>query len=176
MKGFYFFLLFTLTLNNAHSQHCPFDGSTAIVIQLKHKTGKPVVNPAFTITLNENPNANADSCTYAAGELRLPFGTIKTSWINKYEGVWVERATEKLKECNFKSEQGYLSVLLNQAQASCMIKNGNDFIYQERNFSILIEGANGSKQSIAVPADSKYKLCTASGKWTRIKPIIVVID
>lgn len=171
------FLLVLIAISKTMlAQHCPFDGSTVILIQVKNKAGKPVVSPAFTFTLIENPNALADSCTYAPGQLALPFAGIKDSWINRYEGLWVKRATERLKECNFNNKPGYMSVVLNQAQESCMVKNGNDFDFRERMFTIQVKQGNDIKQTILVPVDRKYALCTAAGKWSRIKPITIIIE
>ncbi len=176
MKTLCLLLLLTIGLTKGNAQHCPFDGSTVILIQVKNKKGKPVVNPSFTITLTETPNAIADSCTYAAGQLQIPFSSIEKSWVNKYQGAWVNNTKQKLKDCNFKTTDGYMAVVLNQAQASCMAKNGNNFTYTERDFVITVEQPKGETQIIAVPASSKYALCTASGKWTRIKPIEIIVE
>lgn len=138
--------------------------------------GKPVVNPALTITLNENPNAAADSCTYASGLLQVAFTSIEKGWIERYANSWKNTATYLLKETDIKTEQGYRAVVLSQAQADCMIKNGNDFIYRERTYTIQVSRANEILQTITVQPDRKYKLCTGAGKWSRIKPVAIIIE
>lgn len=158
------------------AQHCPFDGSTVILIQVKNKAGKPVANPALTITLIENPNDAADSCTYAPGLQQVTFASIEKSWIEKYGNSWKNTATHLLKATDIKTKQGYMAVVLNQAQASCMIKNGNDFKYRERTYTIQISRGNNIQQTIEVQPDQKYKLCTGVGKWSRIKPIAIIIQ
>ena len=65
---------------------------------------------------------------------------------------------------------GFYALTLNQAEESCMIKNNNDFTYRKREFAITYQ-KDGSKQTIKVPEDRIYSLCTDAGKWTRIVPI-----
>lgn len=176
MKVFCLLLLLMPGLMKAYAQHCPFDGGEVIVVRLKDKTGKPVNDSSFRITLVENHNSYADSCTYASGLLQVAFTSIEKGWIERYANSWKNTATHLLKETDIKTEQGYRAVVLNQAQADCMIKNGNDFIYRERNYTIQVSRANDILQTIAVQPDRKYKLCTSAGKWSRIKPIAIIIE
>lgn len=135
-----------------------------------------MANPALTITLIENPNDAADSCTYAPGLQQVAFASIEKNWIEKYGNSWKNTATHLLKATDIKTKQGYMAVVLNQAQANCMIKNGNDFIYQERTYTIQVNRGNDILQTITVEPDRKYKLCTGAGKWSRIKPIVLIIE
>lgn len=176
MKTLCLLLLLTIGASKTYAQHCPFDGGTVILIQLKNKAGKPVNDSLVQISLSETANPNADSCTYAAGLLQLPFTSIEKGWIGKYGNSWKNNAIHLLKDSKFKTEQGYRAVVINQAQTNCMIKNGNDFIYMERNYTIDVVHTNGTKESIVVPAKRKYALCTGSGKWSRIEAMEVVIE
>ncbi len=176
MKTLCLLLLLTIGLTKGNAQHCPFDGGTVVLIQLKNKSGKPVNDSLVQINLSETANPYADSCTYATGLLNLPFATIEKGWIEKYGNSWKNTAIHLLKECKFKTKQGYRAVVINQAQTNCMIKNGNDFIYRERNYTIEVVQMNGAKQRIVVPANRKYALCKGSGKWSRIQPIEIIVE
>lgn len=176
MHLIYCLLLLTGISKNTVAQHCPFDGSTVVVIQVKNKAGKPVITPALAITLIENSNDAADSCTYATGLQQVAFTSIEKSWIEKYGNSWKNTATHLLKATDIKTKQGYMAVVLNQAQANCMIKNGNDFNYRERTFTIQVSRGNDIQQTIEVLPDQKYKLCTGVGEWSRIKPIAIIIE
>lgn len=175
MKNFGLLLWLTIISGKTHAQHCPFDGASVIVIQLKNKAGRPVNDSLIKISLTEMPNNYADSCTYATGLLSLPFTAIEKGWMEKYGTGWKNSATHLLKATGFTSVKGYRVVVLNQAQSNCMIKDGNDFIYRERNYNIEVVQSTGNKQSIPVPADRIYKLCTASGKWSRIQAIEIIV-
>jgi len=160
-------LLFTEWLA---AQHCPFDGGYIVVIKLTDANGN--INTRFdsTFFLTEIPNPLADSCTYAEGQLNRPFDRPEKNLVKKYEGAWEERATLYLEECSF-NQPGYLVVVLNMAQRQCMINRNNEFIYAYRHFEIRQKTNSGTKLLAAVPVDKIYPLCTANGKWSRIKAI-----
>lgn len=156
------------------AQHCPFDGSNAIIILVKDKTGKILANPSVSISLSEIDNPIADSCAYAKGLLDIHFGTIEESLIKKYAGSWEMWAVDRIKECSFNSP-GYFTVVLGQAEISCMIDNANEWQYIQRHYEIRIKDGDVVKQVVPTTDKDFYKLCTTAGSWTRIKPIEITI-
>ena len=167
-----FIFIILLSTCKAIAQHCPFDGSSMIVIKLIDKKGKPISSLKDTIILAEIHNPKADSCSYAKGLLSIPFEDLNNALINKYDNAWVSWAKKYSANCSF-MKAGHFAVVLNQAQESCMIENG--YSYQKRIFEIRIK--IGDKTTVVnVPEEEIYHLCTNNGPWTRIKPIEVVLD
>lgn len=173
-KQYFAALLFLICIKQSAAQHCPFDGSSIVVIKLTDSSGNPITKPGSAIFLTEKPNTLADSCTYATGQLNLAFGNPENNLIKKYEGTWEERASLYLTECSF-NQPGYYVVVLNQAQRSCMVERNNQFSYIKRQFEIRQKKADGNVMLTDVPADHIYSLCTSSGSWTRIKPIDIIL-
>lgn len=167
-------LLFLILIKQSAAQHCPFDGSSIVVIKLSDSIGNPIIKPGSALFLTEKPNALADSCTYATGQLNLSFGSPENNLIKKYPGSWEERAALYLKECSF-NQPGYYVVVLNQAQRSCMVDRNNQFSYIKRQFEIRQKTVEGNILLTDVPADRIYSLCTSSGSWTRILSIDIIL-
>lgn len=168
MKKFFIFFAAIFFFGNVISaQHCPFDGSAMIVIKVTDKNGKPVTDLKSSILLYEMDNPRADSCTYAAGRLSVPFKEPKQSLIEKYNNTWKSWATRYSSDCSF-MEPGHYAVVLNQAQAHCMLKNETWFTYVERNFEIRLQKADSVKTLANVSRENIYSLCTSAGKWSRI--------
>lgn len=167
-------LLLLLSFNQTSAQHCPFDGSSIVVIKLTDHNGSPITEPPTSLFLTEITNPLADSCTYAEGQLRLKFGNIESNLIKKYTGTWEERASLYLQECSF-NQPGYYVVVLNQAQRSCMVNRNQQFSYIKRQFEIRQKNGEGDVLLTDVPADRIYSLCTSSGSWTRINAVEVEI-
>lgn len=167
-------LLCLICIKQTAAQHCPFDGSSIVVIKLTDSTVNPITKTGTTIYLTEKPNALADSCTYATGQLNLAFGSPEINLIKKYTGTWEERAALYLTECIF-NRPGYYVVVLNQAQRSCMVDRNNQFSYIKRQFEIRQKNGEGYVLLTDVPADRIYSLCTSSGTWTRIQAIEIIL-
>lgn len=166
-------LLFLSILTGSYAQHCPFDGSAAVVIRDLSKQ-YPGSDQRLAFILVETDTAKADSCTYAAGALHLPFGTIDEELIKKYNGGWESRAALYVKETAF-NEKGYWVVVLNQAQTYCMLKRGNDFDFKTRHFEIQVKRGGQLIKTIPVLPESIYQLCTSAGKWSRIVPVEIAL-
>ena len=160
-------LLFATQLS---AQHCPFDGGHIVVIKLTDAHGNVITLPDSTLFLTEIPNPLTDSCTYAEGQLNRPFDRPEKNLVKKYQGSWEYRAALYLEDCVFK-EPGYFVVVLNQAQRRCIVERNNEFTYLDRHFEIRQQTKNGTKLLATVPMDKIYPLCTANGKWSRIKAI-----
>ena len=160
-------LLFATQLS---AQHCPFDGGHIVVIKLTDAHGNVITLPDSTLFLTEIPNPLADSCTYAEGQLNRPFDRPEKNLVKKYQGSWEYRAALYLEDCVFK-EPGYFVVVLNQAQRRCIVERNNEFTYLDRHFEIRQQTKSGTKLLATVPMDKIYPLCTANGKWSRIKAI-----
>jgi hypothetical protein len=158
-----------LFFSATRAQHCPYDGSYMIVAYLIDKDGNPSSSPAGLL-LREKINPKADSCTYAPGQLMIPFKDASDSLLNKYNGFWKESARVRSKGADF-MKKGYYVVVLNMSQHTCMVKQGPDFTYIPRQFSIEINGAGTD-----VTKESIYPLCTSAGDWKRIHAITVMTE
>lgn len=174
-KSFFFFMVLCFCRNALSAQHCPFDGSAMIVIKVIDKNGHPITDLKSAILLYEIDNPRADSCTYAQGRLSVPFREPKQSLIEKYNNTWKSWATRYSGDCSF-MEPGHYAVVLNQAQAHCMLKNETWFTYVERNFEIRLQKADSLKVLASVSRENIYSLCTSAGKWSRIAPLEIKLD
>ena len=166
-----FISAFNLT---ATAQHCPFDGSSLIVVHLTDGAKQPILSPG-NLTLQEVENPQADTCSYAKGLLTKPFWSVDTALKGEfsYSSYYENWQTRYCKGCTFFGD-GYYAVKLNQAESTCMMKDSeNGFTYKERKFEISYGNGNKSWQA-KVPANSIYSLCTGVGKWSRIIPIKMV--
>ena len=174
MPGRVFLLSILLagSLTEGRAQHCPFDGSSAIVVQLQNNQGTAVDSTAATIWLVEKTNPLADSCTYATGQLQLSFGKIGPSLVHRYEGAWVSWAEDRLSSCAF-NNSSHRVLVLNMAQSRCMVKNGSEFRYLAREFEIRV--MRDDKILAILPVNEKdiYPLCTGAGPWDRIQPMLL---
>lgn len=168
-------LIALICLKPLSAQHCPFDGGSIVVIKLTDSLGHPITSLKEPLLLTETANPLADSCTYAAGQLSILFGSPLEKLVKKYSGSWEDRATRYLEECSF-NQPGYYVVVLNQAQHSCMVERNNQFNYFKRQFEIRQKKPEGNIPLTAVPADRIYSLCTSAGSWTRIQPINLILS
>jgi hypothetical protein len=144
------------------AQHCPFDGTSIVLIKVPNKTGKT------DFILKEVNNPKADSCTYAAGLLEEMFQPIDSFYA---ENQWIRTYEKRYKMQKIKSK-GNLYVKLNQATADCMIKNGNNYTYIKRHFIITFKNKKTNKiEQMDVPESKVFKMCTTSGSWDRFEAI-----
>lgn len=171
IKPAIFILIFTFFASSAFAQHCPFDGGHLIAVHLMDANGKPIPIIAKNLTLVEINNPEADSCSYAKGILEKDFVPVRQELETRYERYWENWGKSNYTDWILLNE-GYYSVILNQAEESCMIKKDGGFKYRTREFEIRLEGL-GLSQKIEVKKENIYGLCTNGGSWTRIKPIEV---
>ena len=173
MKNLFLAVLIILGFSiYANAQHCPFDGSYMVLIKLTNNKEKPIAKLKDSIFLKEINNPNPEKCSFADEQLKIPFGTIKNSLFNKYEGSWQSWSKRISKECSF-LKKGYYAVVLNQAQNQCMMKqkNSNDYQYVQTVFEITIKQNGIEKKLASVSNNDVYSLCTGSGSWQRINAI-----
>jgi hypothetical protein len=170
MKTLIFLLGMVLVFQpGVNAQHCPFDGSSMIVIHVTDKEGKSTAIKGSVITLHEIDNPRADSCTYAKGILHIPFEKAEVALLKKYNNSWSSWSLERSKGCAF-LDPGYYVTVLNMSQADCMIKDQGGFKYSKRRFEIRwVE--KDEIIAVPVPVDRIYSLCTDAGSWKRIEAI-----
>lgn len=156
------------------AQHCPFDGSSAVIIRLPNIKGSLDTDSSLTIFLVETDTLLADSCTYAKGALKIKFRSINEALVKKYPNTWEYRAEKYVAEAPF-NQSGLLTVVLNQAQASCMLKRNNEFNYVKRKFELRVVKDGRLIHQLPVPPEKIFSLCSSSGPWTRIQPIEIVL-
>ncbi|HQU84535.1 MAG TPA: hypothetical protein PKY59_15465 [Pyrinomonadaceae bacterium] len=166
------FFLFSLSffVVNTVAQHCPFDGSRMIVVELTDAKNNPITDAFDKLTLQEIDNPQADSCTYSEGLIAKTLSRAMNAFSDLYG---IKNSPEILQkycaDCSFLID-GFYAVKLNQSENSCMIKKDNDFNYKQRTFEIIYENGE-TKKSVKVSKDDIYSLCTGNGKWSRIVPI-----
>lgn len=156
----------------AKAQHCPFDGAAAVIIRLPDHQGSLQPDTTLSYFLAETDTLLADSCTYAQGALHIAFRSIDDALVKKYPNTWEYRAGLYVKETPF-NQPGLLAVVLNQAEASCMLDRNGNYTYIKRKFEIQVFKGQQLLRQITVPKEKIYSLCTSSGAWTRIQPIIL---
>lgn len=157
------------------AQHCPFDGSTVIVIKVVDKKGRPVTKLKQPFQLVEVDNPEADSCSFSAGLFQKDFLPSKKGIMNRYPGSW-ETWSQRFKDCSLFGS-GCYALVLSMAEDKCMISQGNDYRYRLRNYMIrYTTRKNKTVQEIPVTEGNRYSLCTGAGSWCRIKPVTIVIE
>lgn len=163
-----------LTLWSLHepvaAQHCPFDGAAAVIIRLPLTQENLSADTSVRFFLVETDTLLADSCTYAKGALHIRFRSIDDALVKKYPNSWEYRAELYTKEAPF-NQPGLLAVVLNQAEASCMLNRNNQFTYIKRKFGLQVFKDQQLIRQIPVPMEKIYSLCTSAGSWSRIQPI-----
>lgn len=173
-KWFPVFLTAILLGPSLRAQHCPFDGSSAVIIRLPDIQGSLDKDSSLAIFLVETDTLLADSCTYAEGALKIKFRSINDALVKKYPNTWEYRAGKYVLEAPF-NQSGLLTVVLNQAQASCMLKRNNEFNYVKRKFELHVVKDGRIIQQLPVPPEKIFSLCTSAGPWTRIQPVEIVL-
>lgn len=165
--GFFCLSFFAVSIN---AQHCPFDGSHMIVVELTDSKNNPVTDAFGKLTLQEINNEQADSCTYSEGLINKTLSRAMNEFSDLY-GIKnsVETLQRYCADCSFLTD-GFYAVKLNQAENSCMIKKDGDFTYKQRIFEIIYENGE-TKKTAKVSKNDIYSLCTGNGKWSRIVPI-----
>lgn len=121
----------------AKAQHCPFDGSSAVIIRLPDSLHQVPADTSLSFFLVETDTLLADSCTYAKGALKIRFRSIEEAVVKKYPDTWEYRAGLYVKEAPF-NQTGLLAVVLNQAERSCMLNRNNQFTYLKRKFELQV--------------------------------------
>lgn len=175
MKPIILCCLILCTVVATQAQHCPFDGSTVVVIKVVNKKGKPVTRLTKPFQLVEVDNPEADSCSFSQGLLNKNFAEARTAVMDRYPGSWKSWA-EKYKDCPM-FKPGCYAIVLSMDQDDCMIKQGNDYRYRERKFEIRYDGKLlKAKLRKPLPEQSRYSLCTDGGSWCRIKPMEIVVE
>jgi hypothetical protein len=168
------FCFLLLPLNN-FAQHCPFDGTYAVVIELVDSKDKHVADITDGLVLQEVDNDRPQLCTFAPELLTIEFKPAKKAF---YELRDPERFPDTVKrycpDCKF-LEDGFYSAKLTQATETCMMKTeSNDYNYKKRKFEVQFTH-NGETHKVTVPKDQVYSLCTARGRWERIQPIKIKV-
>lgn len=167
--------IFASSVGNVNAQHCPFDGSHIIVVELTDSKNNPVTDAFGKLTLQEINNEQADSCTYSEGLINKTLSRAMNEFSDLY-GIKnsVETLQRYCADCSFLTD-GFYAVKLNQAEDSCMIKKGNDFNYKQRTFEIIYENGE-TKKTAKVSKNDIYSLCIGNGKWSRIVPIKIKLN
>lgn len=174
MKRVFLFFFIAVFSATGFAQHCPFDGSTMLVVKLTDSKGDPVTSMRDSLFLAEVDNPKPDSCSFAKGILILPFKNLREGLLNKYEGAWKNWALRLSAGSEFMNP-GHFAVVLNQAEHNCMITDKDDYRYIQRKFIIEIKQDNVVRPLAEVPSENFYSLCTNAGLWTRIKSMEIII-
>jgi hypothetical protein len=156
---------------NVFSQHCPFDGGSMIVVQLTDAEDKPLFGSAADLTLSEVDNPEADSCSFTKGLLSRAFLPPVDAFMQRYARHGSENFRTYCEDCAFNAD-GFYAVIIGQSEQSCMIKKDDDtdYRYVKRKFEIRYKRDN-VEQTVAVPPNKIFSMCTGAGKWSRFEPI-----
>ncbi|MEZ5308260.1 MAG: hypothetical protein R2684_14035 [Pyrinomonadaceae bacterium] len=163
------------------AQHCPFDGSEAVVIHVTDSTGTPISNLEGKIRLVELGKASQPAEEVETAQKET--GTAKPfnpklfsepydafSWSgNKLE----KRATfERLcADCVYDGV-GYYAARMTFSDKYVDLKT-RDFKVRDLAVEIAVDG---DVIQTPIAATDIYSLCTGTGKWSRIVPVEIVIN
>jgi hypothetical protein len=170
MKTTHFLLLITTFLFSIknHAQHCPFDGTSIILIKIKGKK-----EGISNLILQEKKNPKADSCSFATGLISRIFQPIDSLYADNH---WVKNYELKYKTSPMSSKGDYY-VTLNMANVDCMIPKGNEYTYLKRHFVVTYQDKKTGKiVELDVPDKKIYSLCSSYGSWERIKGIVIKVN
>lgn len=162
-------LMFALTLalsSVSFAQHCPFDGYYMIVVHLTDAKNKPISNAE--ISLQEVDSPQAESCAFAKGLLNKPFAPARAAMDDHFDigAINHDAAKRFCADCAFLGA-GYYAVILESSETQCMIYDrANNLSGYTRKYEIRY-----ADQTLPVKETQIYRLCTAEGKWSRIKPV-----
>jgi hypothetical protein len=155
----------------AFAQHCMFDGASMIIVQLTDIDDKPLFGSAADLTLQEMDNPEADACRLTKGLLSLSFLPPANAFLQRYSRQGFDSFSSFCEDCEFNAD-GFYAVILGQGEPGCMIKKDDDTDYHhvKRKFEVRYK-RDDVEQSIAVPPDKIFSMCTGTGKWSRFEPI-----
>jgi hypothetical protein len=171
MSVLYFLKWYWLLLVGSHppAQHCPFDGYSIVVVQLKSaKTGKPRTMEGYTMVLR-NDDTN-DGCQ----QVDKPFDAVQTVLIDSADEVFKSYAARFANAPIFKP--GYFAVLLYNSQLNCTAEGSNAGKVKKQRFEVFyVFRKFRRKRSVTVAVKNIYPLCTVHGSWNRIQPIVIAL-
>ena len=164
-------ILVLFNYSNCFAQHCPFDGTSIIMVNIISTNGILQKSNAYDLVLQEIENPNPDTCEYAKGLLKIDFKPVTEMYKqNKNIPDYEKKINVSL------IKKGDFYVLLSMAETQCMQPSGNEFTYYDRKFLIVITNKKTGKQnSFIIPRDKIYSLCT-NFKWDRIKPLEIKVE
>lgn len=168
MKIRMFFLGLSMSLLlPAIAQHCPFDGTYAVVVHLSKK-----LPPGYSLKLERIPGPETDSCKYGKQFTVVEFLPAADSFLSSYTQYGKEKFKSLLKkDHNF--VKGNQVVLMGSGERTCMIDvpGSNDYRYIRRQFKVVLrKGADTVKETV-LPDDQIWSLCGSAGSWKRIHPV-----
>lgn len=165
MKNIFLSVLFLFNFSNGFAQHCPFDGTSIIMVNI-YSNGVLQKGNDYNLVLREIDNPNPDTCKYAKGILLKNFKSV-TELHKQNERILAREKTSKVDL----SAKGNFYVLLNMAETQCMQPSATDFTYYDRKFLIGVTNKKtGKKISLGIPKNKIYSLCT-NGDWSRINAL-----
>lgn len=142
-----------------------------IVVQLTDADDRPLFGSAADLTLIEVDNAEADLCSFNKGLLSLYFLPPVDAFMKRYARHGSENFRTYCEDCAFNAD-GFYAVIIGQSEQSCMIKKNDDteYRYVTRKFEVRYK-RDSVEQTVPVPAERIYSMCTGSGKWSRFESI-----
>ncbi|RZM17789.1 MAG: hypothetical protein EOO88_42425 [Pedobacter sp.] len=153
-------------LSYSNGQHCAFDGTYILAVNIKSPSGKTFGISSYDLRLVKSGFMDSDSCC----SLSLPFDSTRKLLL--FSSITSRNAYG---EANSKAQllkDNCFSVLLTQDQVNCLFDtcHGN----QEAEI-VYTYKRHHTKRYARVNRNNIYKLCTASGSWERIKPVILKV-
>lgn len=162
------------------AQHCPYDGSHLIAIQVVDKKGNMINPKNIKFYLQEVDNKLADSCTSASGVIKKPLLTT-INYIKNCNERWDRNGygkalIDRLTNANVFNISN-MFVYLNQGERTCTLIGKSEtvytnYIYTKRKF-VINYTVNKKVISYEVPSTAIYSLCTGSKELEKFKPIVI---
>lgn len=160
-------LLFIGIVGIVNAQHCPFDGYYVVTVHLN----KPLPND-YQLFLEQIPTADTDTCKYGQELTYKAFMRDRSeAFVNNGEGS-ISRFNRGL-DNDFDFTKDNYFIYIGDSQRNCIYEDPNtgDYTYFKKSFNVVLKKDKTILLTVPVSENNVYRLCTSSGRWSRIKPI-----
>jgi hypothetical protein len=170
------FFFINILITNVAAQHCIFDGSNIVLIQLANQNGKPWQITGSNIKIIQNI-FNEDYHRDTTGicciiEKSLIFDSCKKVLLQTENNVWNSYATKRKDLIALSKHPNCYALLLYDTEIECLFDkcNTDGFVIAKYVF-----GKNRQTYSIKIPRKDIFPLCESFPASKKIKPITVTL-
>lgn len=162
--------LIVLFVAGVFGQHCAYDGSEMLVVELVDHKGELILGAAMDLTLAEVGNSGSDACKYSPGLVKRGFRSPLEAFLSRYSWQASDVFREECADCTF-NKDGFYAVILGQAESACMYEDEKGVLAAKARTYEVRYSRDGIEQSVKVARKDFFSLCTDGGKWSRFKPV-----
>jgi hypothetical protein len=165
----FLFLLITNPINQV-KQHCIFDGSNILVIQLVTEQGKPITGTDYILKINKpEGQKNIDSTSLCNRNWNVNMQPFDSVLFNTNNKIW-NRYASNYKELPLFQLKGCYAIELSNYVLDCLVGDSKNELsithYNKKDNHLHFE---------KISRGDIFPLCSAFGKWENIKPYKLVL-